>query len=223
VPSGQFSRYVLRTTDVAGARAFYESVLGHCGDQVVALPEQARARGARPHWLGHLDVADPSGTAGSLLAAGGQQLGASEGVVVLRDPGGAIVALGGAGGASHAGVVWHVLRARHVEALSALYVELLGWSLGEPMESSTAERYRTLAWREGGPGVGVVGEISEGVHPHWLFFFGVQSLADAVARVRAQGGMVLQPSELPDGTLYAVCDDPQGAAFGLMQRPAAGS
>jgi predicted enzyme related to lactoylglutathione lyase len=217
--SRRFSRYVLRTTNVPAAEAFYASVLGHHGDQIFPLHEQALARGARPHWLGHIDVSDPAAAAAPLLAAGGQQLGErADGIVVLRDPGGAIVALGGASAGSRAGVLWHVLRARNIDSLAALYAETFGWAFGEYIALGNGERYRALAFSGGERNAGVVGELSEGVHPHWLFFFGVDSLKDAVARVRAHGGLVMEPSALPDGTEFAVCDDPQGAAFGLMKR-----
>jgi len=217
VSSGRFSRYSLRTTDAPAATAFYESVLGHGGDQIFPLHEQALARGARPHWLGHIDVADPAAAAAPLLAAGGQQLGERpDGVVVLFDPGGAIVALGGVAAPSKAGVVRHVLRARDAERVAARYAEIFGWSIGERFDLG-GETYRTLAWKAGEPVAGAVGEITEGVHPQWLFFFGVGSLAEAISAVRARGGVVIGPSALPDGARYTVCEDPQGAAFGLME------
>jgi predicted enzyme related to lactoylglutathione lyase len=55
------------------------------------------------------------------------------------------------------------------------------------------------------------------VHPHWLFFFAVASLDVAVERVRTHGGQVLGPLEVQNGARVAVCDDAQGAAFGLIE------
>jgi hypothetical protein len=49
----------LRTSDVVAAWAFYASVFGDVVIDVVPLHEQAVARGARPHWIGYLDVAKP--------------------------------------------------------------------------------------------------------------------------------------------------------------------
>jgi predicted enzyme related to lactoylglutathione lyase len=230
MPNARFARYILRTTDVSSAQAFYRDVLGLQGDYAFPLHEQALARGARPHWLGHIDVADPATAAAPLLAAGGQQLGERpDGVVVLRDPGGALLALGGvhtllAGRAarfdeaSKTSVVYHVLRARNADGLAALYAELFGWSLGERFALNDGEQYRALAFQAGEPSVGAAGELSAGVHPQWLFFFAVDSLADAVAKVREHGAVVIGPSTLPSGAQCAVCDDPQGAAFGMMQR-----
>lgn len=214
---GRFSRYVLRTTDVPAARAFYQRVLGHEGDEISPLHEQALARGARPHWLGQIDVSDPEAAAAPLLAAGAQQLGKGPGgAVVLRDPGGALVALGGVSAPSRAGVVWHVLRSHGAERLTSQYAALFGWTLGEPLDVG-GERFHALAWKQGERPAGAVGEITEGVHSQWLYFFGVESLDTAVARVRELGGLVVGPSSFPDGSRFAACDDPQGAAFGLME------
>ena len=38
------------------------------------------------------------------------------------------------------------------------------------------------------------------------------------AATRAAGGLVLDPIVLPSGERVCVCDDPQGAAFALMER-----
>jgi predicted enzyme related to lactoylglutathione lyase len=58
------------------------------------------------------------------------------------------------------------------------------------------------------------------VHPHWLFNFGVPALEPAIEAVRAAGGSALDPITLPDGKRVTACDDPQGAAFGLLERRA---
>jgi predicted enzyme related to lactoylglutathione lyase len=214
-----FSRFSLRTTDAPGATAFYDAVIGRHGDAVFPLHEQALARGARPHWLGHLDVADPEAAAARLLERGGERYGQRpDGVVVLRDPGGAILALGGVTGPSTAGVAWHVLRSRDAARAASTYAELFGWSLLEEIDLGPLGRYRPFAWRAGDPPAGAIGGIEgfPGVHTQWIFFFRVPSVERAVAEVRARGGMVASANELPDGRHAAVCDDPQGAAFGLI-------
>jgi predicted enzyme related to lactoylglutathione lyase len=58
------------------------------------------------------------------------------------------------------------------------------------------------------------------VHPHWLFHFRVNALGPALEAVRAGGGSMLDPIALPNGDHAAVCDDPQGAAFALVERAA---
>src|SRR5689334_13898655 len=113
--SSRFSRYLLRTTDVEAAAAFYGAVLERCGDGVVPLHESAIARGARPHWLGHVGVRELGGAdavAARFVERGAMRLGPPPGVgdfVVLRDAGGAIVAVTDSSAESCAGVVWHQL------------------------------------------------------------------------------------------------------------------
>ena len=47
---------------------------------------------------------------------------------------------------------------------------------------------------------------------------GVRSHSAAIAATRAAGGLVLDPIVLPSGERACVCDDPQGAAFALLER-----
>ena len=54
----RFFQVTLRTNDTANAASFYANVLGAGEREIVKLHEQAVARGARPHWLGFLDVED---------------------------------------------------------------------------------------------------------------------------------------------------------------------
>jgi uncharacterized protein len=87
----RFVRYELMTDDVAYAARFYAAVLGwtitdagmpsrmyllaatdgarHAG--LMPIPDEARARGARPGWLGYVGVADVDGTVIELVARGG--------------------------------------------------------------------------------------------------------------------------------------------------------
>jgi Predicted enzyme related to lactoylglutathione lyase len=53
--------------------------------------------------------------------------------------------------------------------------------------------------------------------PFWLYYFDVDDLDAAAARVTAGGGQIFQgPFELPDGSWTARCRDPQGTAFALQ-------
>jgi hypothetical protein len=220
--TNRFDRFELHTTDVGAARAFYEAVIGRSGDGVVEISAEARARGARPHWEGSLSVRGDLARHGeAMIARGASLLGPQRdpGVARLRDPGGAVVALTSAPHASQAGVVWHHLNALDAERTLAAYVDLLGWAPGEAVDLGPLGTFRELAFAAGEPAVGSVGEIAGRAerHPHWCFYFAVRSLDAALAAVRAQGGLALEPVALPNGARVAACDDPQGAAFGLMQ------
>src|SRR6185369_9506031 len=94
-----FFHQVLRTTDAPAARAFYAAVLGRDDAEIFPLHEQALARGARPHWLGFLEVDDVDAAVLAMTARGATALGpkwvnpAGLEAATLRDSGGALLAL----------------------------------------------------------------------------------------------------------------------------------
>lgn len=222
----RFSRYLLRTTDVEAAAAFYDAVLDHRGDGILPLHESAIARGARPHWLGHVQVGH-GGAVDTMITRfverGAMHLGPPPGVAdfaIFRDAGGAIVAVTGNAAESSSRVVWHQLSTLDPQRAAANYSALFGWSFAEnEIDLGTLGRHRRFAFDAGESFIGQVSGI-EGrpeVHAHWLFFFAVPSLDLAVDRVRTKEGTVLGPIEFSNGARVAVCEDPQGAAFGLIE------
>jgi uncharacterized protein len=222
----RFCRIELRTTDVPAARLFYGALLGDSGTEIVPLAAEAIARGARPHWLGHLGVPDLESVAGAFVAQGAIRLGptrptaACGAVAILRDPGGAIVALATPPStAVRPDVVWHSLNTADLARATASYCALMGWQLTEVVDLGPLGRHHQFAWSAGGANVGGMADISgrPGVHAHWLFHFRVAALEPALVAVRAAGGLVLDPVTLPNGARLAVCDDPQGAAFALQE------
>ncbi len=222
----QFCRYELRTTDVAAARAFYTAVLGENDLAIVPLPAEAAARGVPAHWLGHLRVDDVERTAQAFAHLGATRLGpirpsASGGeVAIVRDSGGAVVALSTAPATPSKRVVWHLLHATNSAQAISSYRELFGWSLTGSQDLGALGHYQQFAFRPGEADVGAMLDISArpDVHPHWLFHFGGIALQTAVQAVRAAGGSVIADSiRLPGGPCVAVCDDPQGAAFALYE------
>jgi predicted enzyme related to lactoylglutathione lyase len=233
-----FCRFDLRTTDADAARAFYANILGHDRATIWPLHEQARARGARPHWLGHLGTADVEATATAFVKRGAMRLGPTVATpdggqfAVLRDPGGAVVAVATSRGATPetradgnvsparhgaADVVWHVLNTNDAARAMDNYRALFGWEPTDRFEHREHGVLQQFAWHAGGASVGTIADIAgrPGVHPHWLFFFEVDALDSAMAATRAAGGLVVDAIVLPGGDPGCVCDDPQGAAFAL--------
>jgi uncharacterized protein len=219
--SSGFIRYELRTTEVEVARAFYARLLGHDRAIVWPLHEQARARGAVPHWLGSIGVEDLSrldATRDELVRRGGMALGptysrADGHGAVLRDPGGAIVGLAAPPSPdTSVDVAWHVLNTNDLTAAIGNYRTLFGWNIADhaPHEFSWDDR-GTIT----GVMAGVVGR--PGVHPHWLFFFRVASFDDGVEWTRRAGGTAMDPIVVGRGVRISICEDPQHAAFGLIE------
>lgn len=232
-----FGRYSLRTIDVDAAVTFYREAVGldfstpatTSGIEVWPLHEQARARGAPPHWLGQLAVPDLEATVTRLLGLGAERLGPTvtgqEGVswATLRDPNGAVVAIRQSTPApERSPVAWHHLHVRDADRAWTIYAEVFGLQLTDTVEMEGIEgAIRMFAWEPSGETVGSIARTarSPGVHVHWLYYFPVADLDASLALVSAKGGKTLAPIDLPDGNRLAACEDPQGAAFGLFSGP----
>lgn len=224
MPVHAMTRFVLRTTDAHAARGFYAALLGHERMPIVALHEQALARGARPHWLGQIEVEDVERTAGAFVELGAEMLGpigtfpTGRRFAVLRDPGGAIVGLTSPDvNEEPRAVCWHQLASLDVARATAAYTTLFGWQLTQQITHPEHGVLQHFAWTHGGQDVGTIHDIvgREGRHPHWLFHLRVDSLDRAIDLVRSHHGLVLGPFTLTSGERIAVCDDPQGAAFAI--------
>ena len=142
----------------------------------------------------------------------------------MRDPSGAIVALARPGHTPPAGptspeVVFRSHNGPQLERTLAAYSTLLGWDIAGPDDMGTAGVIHPFGWERGEEAAGAFLDTAgrPGVHPHWLHHFAVPSLDAAITEIRAAGGLVLEPIELPNGIRIAVCDDPQGAAFAIQQ------
>jgi uncharacterized protein len=219
--SNQFIRYELRTTDVDAARAFYDELLGSRflkdSIDVAPLPKQAAARGAPPHWLGHVGVDDVVGTVLRFVSHGATQLGPA----LIRDPSGALVAFSeNAPITPDDRVAWHVLHSRDEARALSIYCDLFDWTPLEFMDLGPQRgRLQLFSWDKSSTAHGATSDAARRphVHPQWLFFFRTPDLRRSLATVRTLGGLALEATETPDGDLVAPCDDPQGAAFALFQ------
>ena len=222
--SSRFCRYELRTINVSAATEFYAALLGRRDLISHELPVSARTRGAPAHWLGYLSTAELGGSIVALQRwnkHGAMPVGARVGNgAVVRDPGGALLALMDSVGLVDAGIALHVLLTPNASRAAQTYAALFGWVLTDRFELASSGSFQQFAWRAGEPNAGAIGEIAgrPEVHPQWQFFFAVDSLDAAVTCVQEHGGAVIGPTELPDGLRIAACEDPQGAAFGLVDR-----
>jgi predicted enzyme related to lactoylglutathione lyase len=222
---------------VDDARSFYAQVLGDGPRDVVQLHDQAAARGARPHWLGYLEVEDVDDAASAFLRRGAMALGRkwvnAEGLeaAIVREPGGAVVALArppvgprvpqalGAPASPSTEAVWYQLNTIDVDRAKEDYQTLFGWSFGDPIDSPEHGVFHPFAWERGGAPVGWMTDIfgRAGRHAHWLFHFRVAALERAMIAVRQGGGYVMGPFVLDRGDRIAVCDDSQSAAFAIRE------
>src|SRR5688500_2091419 len=138
-----FVRWTLRTSDVDAARSFYEALLEEGAPDVSELPANLRARGAKPHWLGYLATPELDPTIAAFVARGATRLGNGE---LLRDPGGAILALTSARDRSRRDVVWQQLLTSDPERAKRDYGELFGMTRGARVEVPPHGAFDQFAW-----------------------------------------------------------------------------
>lgn len=213
--TGNYAMAKLRDLNVAG--------------QMQLSPEM-QAQGVPPNWTMYVSVSDADRVAEQITAAGGQVVMEPMDVMdfgrmaIASDPTGAVFGLWQPG--SHIGaqlvnepgaVIWNHLMTPDPAAAGAFY-EALGWSL-EPteMEGRTQTMFkvgdRTVC------GMSAPGELAPGTPPHWLTFFAGAD-TDAVTQQAGElgGTVMMPPTDAPFGR-FAVLQDPQGAAFAVVQAP----
>ena len=248
---GAFVWIELMTSDTKAAESFYRSVVGW-GTQdagmadrsytllsvggamvggLMAIPEEARAMGARPGWMGYISVDDVDAYARRVTAAGGAVHRAPEDIpgvgrfAVVADPHGAGFILfrgsneegpqpAAPGTPGHTG--WHELRAGDGASAFAFYSGLFGWTKAEAIDMGAMGVYQTFA-TGGAPVGGMMTKTAETPAPSWLYYFNVDAIDAAVARVKGAGGQLINgPMQVPGGSWIVQCLDPQGAMFALI-------
>jgi predicted enzyme related to lactoylglutathione lyase len=198
------------------------------GRDVAAIapqPQQQRDTGVPPTWNSYVSVesadaaADRARELGATVHAPAFDVLEAGRMAVIQDPQGAFfmvwqprrhfgAALVNAPGA----LVWNELASPDVDASSAFYGDLFGWTF-VPFEGGD-EPYLTI--RNGEVGNGGIRELSPaGVPPHWLVYFGTDDIDAALGRVEELGGAKMAgPIDIQIARI-GIVQDPQGAVFAL--------
>lgn len=245
IRQGDFVWYELTAADPVGASAFYRAVLGwHEADAgipgvdyrlmsvgatnvagIMPVPP-----GAGPGWTGYIAAADVDdaasmvGTRGGTVRVPPADIPGIGRFAFVTDPQGAPFALFRGTGEppavppdtpGHGG--WRELHTHDLHAAWPFYEGLFGWSIQRSIDMGPAGPYEVFGGTAEAIG-GMMGGAAEG-SAGWLYYFNVDGIDDAVARVRAAGGLVTSgPHEVPGGTLVARCTDPAGTLFALSSR-----
>jgi uncharacterized protein len=246
-----FVWYDVMTTDVTAAETFYKNVVGwdikdsgmpdrtymilSAGETMVGglmpIPEDARAMGAKPAWMGYIGVDDVDAFAGKVKAAGGAIHRAPTDIpgvgrfAVAADPGGAGFILFrpnsdqqpapvAPGTPGHVG--WHELLAADGPKAFEFYSGLFGWKKTDAMDMGPLGVYQMF-----GTGTESIGAMMTKMpttpQPHWLYYFNVGAIDSAVERITKGGGTIINgPMEVPGGQWIVNGLDPQGAMFALV-------
>lgn len=198
---------------------------------IMEIPAEAKQMGAQPAWMGYVGVADVDAHAAKLQAAGGAIHHAPEDIpgvgrfAVVADPHGASFMLfrgssdegppsAAPGAPGHVG--WRELHAGDGPAAFDFYAGLFGWTKDEAMDMGPMGVYQLFA--AGGQAIGgMMTKTAETPAPYWLYYFNVEAVDAAIARVKAAGGQLLNgPMQVPGGSWIAQCMDPQGAMFAVV-------
>lgn len=107
--------------------------------------------------------------------------------------------------------VWVDLATTDAATSAAFYGDVLGWTATEPAEDLAGYQNFLLDGRR------VAGLTPVG-GPIWMTHFSTENADASAGLVAEHGGRVLyEPMDVADLGRLAVCEDPQGAPFGLWQ------
>jgi uncharacterized protein len=255
-PTGDFIWYELMTTDAEGAKAFYDALVGwefgegsaeyngyrmintkdgNFAGGVLPITSEMQEHGARPTWLGYLNVSDVDEKVGSIQAAGGKTYMSPSDIpnvgriAMVADPQGApfyvMKPIPPAGRENEPSTVfsptdlgrcaWNELSTSDPAAARRFYGEQFGWTADQFMDMGENGEYRFIEHQ--GLTLGAIAGTMGGQTSHWRFYFRVPSVAQAKQIAEANGGkIVIGPMEVPTGDHILVGIDPQGAEFALV-------
>jgi predicted enzyme related to lactoylglutathione lyase len=196
---------------------------------IMQLPEEAAAQGAPPHWLAYVSTPDVVATTekakelGATVLMGPMEIPEVGTITVLQDPQGAVFSAyqpatftpGHDAPPAVGEVSWHELATDDWKAAWAFYSELFDWQKGDAMDMGDMGTYQ-MFHRGAHPLGGIFNRPPEMPASCWLLYVRVPDVNEAVEKVKANGGQVLNgPMEVPGGDWIAQCMDPQGAMFAV--------
>ncbi|MFG0253414.1 MAG: VOC family protein [Phycisphaerales bacterium JB038] len=191
-------------------------------------------------WMPHIQVADVGAGVERAVSRGGRALmhqkdeGGRSQWAVLLDPNGAAFGLipvvppeampPGEGGspAGHVGrISWLDLTVPDASVTRDFYREVVGWSVQEVDMEDAGESYTdyVMCASNGDAVAGICHArgVNRNLPPVWLICLPVGDLAQSLARVRENGGEVVDARAGSDGTpSYAAIRDPVGVCLALV-------
>jgi len=255
-PTGAFIWYELMTTDTEDAKAFYDAVVGWDISEgaaeyqdyrmigrkdggfaggVLPLTDEMQQHGARPIWLGYVNVGDTDAAIASIEQAGGTKIMGPMDIpnvgriAMVTDPQGApfyvMKPIPPAGQEKQASdvfspdqqqrVSWNELSTSDPAAARKFYTGQFAWDDAEYMDMGELGEYRFLA--QDGTRIGALCGVMPGQQSKWRYYFRVPSITKAKETAEAKGGTIhMGPHQVPTGDYIIIGTDPQGAEFALV-------
>ena len=255
-PTGAFIWYELMTTDTDSAKAFYDAVVGwdisegaaeYQGYRMIGrkdggfaggilpLTDEMQQHGARPIWLGYVNVSDTDEAIAEIEQAGGTKIMGPMDIpnvgriAMVTDPQGApfyvMKPIPPAGQEKQASDVfspdaeqrvgWNELSTSDPVAARKFYGDRFGWGTEEYMDMGEMGEYRFI--EQDGTRIGALCGVMQGQQPKWRYYFRVPSISAAKDVAEQKGGTVhMGPHQVPTGDYIIIGTDPQGAEFALV-------
>lgn len=212
-----------------------EDLMNNMGMPIIGLGERIPEYADLPlQWMPHIQVVDVDASAERALVRGGRELmHQKDEWAVLLDPNGAAFGIipivlpqtppitGGSSSEAVGRISWLDLTVSDASATRDFYQEVVGWSAQEVEMEDTGGRYSDYAMcaSDGGAVAGVCHArgVNQGLPPVWMICLPVGDLAQSLARVKENGGEVIEARKGSDGEFaYAVIRDPVGACLALV-------
>ena len=201
---------------------------------LMAIPSDAAANGMRPGWFGYVNVADVDDSVARITQAGGTSympptdIPSVGRMAMIADPQGAASSVltpasdchgpspsFAPGKPGHGG--WHELHTTDWEAALNFYGTQFGWAKSSAMDMGPLGTYLLFGPETGAEAIGGMMNSPDFPRPIWLYYFNVDDIQAARARVETAGGTVLlEPHEVPGNNWILQGRDPQGAMFALV-------
>jgi predicted enzyme related to lactoylglutathione lyase len=250
--TGKFVWYEYMGDDLKAAVEFYTGVVGwsakdagmgfgfayeilSAGSTMVGgmmtVPDEAKAMGAKPGWLGYIRVEDVDKALPKLIAAGGKVFKSPADIpgvgrfAVVSDPDGAVFMLFKEAGGNPPpppppgtpGLIgWRELHAGDGAKAFAFYSGQFGWKKDRDFDMGPMGVYHIFDSGHGEQG-GIFTKTPQTPAPSWLYYFNVDAIDSAAERVKAKGGRIINgPMETPNGRWILQGLDPQDAMFALV-------
>jgi uncharacterized protein len=188
--------------------------------------------GMKPGWVGFIGVEDVDAYAKRVEQGGGKlhcppmDIPNVGRFASVEDPQGAVFllfkgSLKYAPPRPHAGtpgtVGWNELSANDERSAWAFYSGIFGWAEDSAMDMGPMGTYRIF--NNGGAQMGAVmtRDRSKSPVPFWLYYFNVEDIDAAAARIKEKDGQIcMGPHQVPGDLWIVIGIDPQGAMFALV-------
>lgn len=204
------------------------------GESIVAglgeLNDEMRAQGIPPMWNSYISVDNVDKCAEKTVELGGQVAVPPMDVLhfgrlaFIQDKTGGMVGLWQPG--DHIGATevnspncfcWNEFATRDLAGACEFFEKLLGWSFTNNAYSPAPYMVIHCGENQNGGIIEMGEQWPENIPPHWSVYFTAASIEDSTKKLTGLGGKMHHgPFETPVGPM-AICADPQGAMFNLIE------